>query len=107
MDSIVIKVRDNQRVVNKAIFVALGINLSGNKDLLGLWLTESEGAKFWPSFLTELKNRGVEDILITYIGKATWRKSRLSIQTPKFNCALFIWFATTCALSAGKTTSVW
>ena len=51
-----VKVRDNQRVVNKAIFVALGINLSGNKELLGLWLAENEGAKFWLSVLTELKN---------------------------------------------------
>ena len=67
MDCIVVKVRDNQRVVNKAIFVALGINLSGNKELLGLWLAENEGAKFWLSVLTELKNRGVEDILIACI----------------------------------------
>lgn len=55
MDCIVVKVRDNQRVVNKSIFVALGINLSGNKELLGLWLAENEGAKFWLSVLTELK----------------------------------------------------
>ncbi len=46
MDCIVVKVRDNQRVVNKTIFVALGINLSCNKELLGLWLAENEGAKF-------------------------------------------------------------
>lgn len=67
MDCFVVKVRDNQRVINKAIFVALGINLSGNKELLGLWLAENEGAKFWLSVLTELKNRGVEDILIACV----------------------------------------
>lgn len=67
MDCIVAKVRDNQRVVNKAIFVALGINLFGNKELFDLWLAENEGAKFWLSVLTELKNRGVEDILIACI----------------------------------------
>ena len=67
MDCIVVKVRDNQRVINRAIFVALGINLSGNKELLGLWLAENEGAKFWLSVLTELKNRGVEDILIACV----------------------------------------
>lgn len=67
MDCIVVKVRDNQRVINKAIFVALGINLSGNKELLGLWMAENEGAKFWLSVLTELKNRGVEDILIACV----------------------------------------
>lgn len=59
--------RDNRRVLNKAIFVAMGINLSGNKELLGLWLAENEGAKFWLSVLTEFKNRGVEDILIACI----------------------------------------
>ena len=67
LDSIVVKVRDNQCVVNKVIFVALGINLSGNKELLVLWLAEKEGAKFWLSVLTELKNRGIEDILIACI----------------------------------------
>ena len=56
MDFIFVKVRDNQRVVNKAIFVALGINLSSHKELLGLWLAGKEGAKFWLSVLTELKN---------------------------------------------------
>ncbi len=54
-------------MVNKAIFVALGINLSGPKELLGLWLAENEGAKFWLSVLTELKKWGVEDILIACI----------------------------------------
>ena len=67
MDCIVVKVRNNQRVVNKAIFVALGINLSGNKELLGLWLAGNEGVKFCLSVLTELKNQGVVDILIACI----------------------------------------
>ena len=84
MDCIVVKVRDNQRVVNKAIFVALGINLSGNKELFGLWLAENEGAKFWLSALTELKNRGVEDILIACIEglKASPSPLRLCIPPP-------------------------
>lgn len=59
--------RDNQCVFKKAIFVALGIILSSNKKLLGLWLKEKEGTKFWLSVLTELENLGVEDILITCI----------------------------------------
>lgn len=67
MDCIVVKVQDNQRIVNKAIYVALGINLSGNKELLGLWLAENEREKIWLSVLTELKNRGLEDILIACI----------------------------------------
>ena len=67
MDSIVVKVKYNQRVINKAIFVALGINMQGIKELLGLWMAENEGAKFWLSVLTELKNRGVEEILIACV----------------------------------------
>ena len=49
------------------MYVALGINLDGQKELLGLWLADTEGAKFWLSVLTELKNRGVEDILIACV----------------------------------------
>ena len=54
-------------VINKAIYLALGVNLAGYKELLGLWLAESEGAKFWLAILTELQNRGVKDILIACV----------------------------------------
>ena len=54
-------------VINKAVFLALGINLEGHKELLGMWIAENEGAKFWLSVLTELKNRGVQDILIACV----------------------------------------
>ena len=64
LDCIVVKVRHNNTVINKAVFLALGVNAEGQKDLLGLWMAENEGAKFWLSVLTELKNRGVQDILI-------------------------------------------
>ncbi|ECD2035306.1 IS256 family transposase, partial [Salmonella enterica subsp. enterica serovar Newport] len=64
MDCIVVKVRQNGSVINKAVFLALGINTEGQKELLGMWLTENEGEKFWLSVLTELKTRGVQDILI-------------------------------------------
>lgn len=67
LDCIVIKIRDNQRVINKAIYLALGVNMDGKKDLLGLWMSENEGAKFWLSVLTELKTRGVQDILIACV----------------------------------------
>ena len=67
LDCIVIKIRDNLRVINKAIYVALGVNMDGKKELLGLWMSENEGAKFWLSVLTELKNRGVQDILIACV----------------------------------------
>lgn len=67
LDCIVIKVRDNMRVINKSIYLALGVNMEGHKELLGLWMSENEGAKFWLSVLTELKSRGVQDILIACV----------------------------------------
>ena len=67
MDCIVVKVRHNGSVINKAVFLALGINLDGQKELLGMWMAENEGAKFWLNVLTELKNRGLNDILIACV----------------------------------------
>jgi len=67
LDCIVVKVRQDKRVINKAIYLALGVNIEGNKELLGMWLSENEGAKFWLSVLTELQNRGVKDILIACV----------------------------------------
>lgn len=67
LDCIVVKVRRDNRVINKSIYLALGINLEGHKELLGMWLSENEGAKFWLSVLTELQNRGVSDIFIACV----------------------------------------
>ena len=67
LDCIVVKVRHGNTVINKAVFLALGVNTEGQKDLLGLWMAENEGAKFWLSVLTELKNRGLQDILIACV----------------------------------------
>ena len=67
LDCIVLKVRQDKRVINKSIYIALGINLEGQKELLGLWIAESEGAKFWLSILTELQTRGVKDIFIACV----------------------------------------
>ncbi|GHO52582.1 hypothetical protein KSB_10570 [Ktedonobacter robiniae] len=60
-----IKVRENQRVINKALHLVLGVNLQGHKELLGMWIAQSEGAKFWLSVFTELQSRGIKDIFIT------------------------------------------
>lgn len=65
MDGIVFKVRDNSRVVNKTIYLAVGLKKDGRKEVLGMWLGGSEAASFWMGVLTDLKTRGVEDILIT------------------------------------------
>ncbi len=67
LDCIVLKIRQDKRVINKAIYLALGINADGQKELLGLWLSENEGAKFWLQVLTELQNRGVEHICIACV----------------------------------------
>lgn len=64
LDGITVKIRQDKRVVKKTFYLALGINLEGRKELLGLWLGEAEGAKFWLSVLTELRNRGVKDVFI-------------------------------------------
>lgn len=67
MDCIVVKVRQDSSVINKAVFLALGVNMEGQKELLGMWMAENEGSKFWLSVLTELKNRGLKDILIACV----------------------------------------
>jgi transposase-like protein len=67
LDCIVVKIRQDKQVINKAIYLALGVNTEGHKELLGMWLSENEGAKFWLGILTELKNRGLKDILIACV----------------------------------------
>ena len=72
LDALVVKIRETGQVRNKAIYVAIGVNMQGNKEVLGLWAgaggnNNSEGAKFWLQVITELKNRGVSDVFIACI----------------------------------------
>ena len=67
LDALQVKVKDQGRISNKAIYLAIGVNLQGIKEVLGLWSSESEGAKFWLSIITELKARGVKDIFIACV----------------------------------------
>jgi putative transposase len=67
MDALRVKVRDGGHILNKAIHVAIGVNLEGHKEVLGLWTAQNEGAKFWLQVLTELQNRGVKDIFIACV----------------------------------------
>ena len=67
LDALVVKIKENRQVINKSIYLALGVNLDGKKELLGMWVSQNEGEKFWLSVLTELKNRGLNDIFITCI----------------------------------------
>ena len=60
LDCIVVKIRQDKQVINKSVYLALGVNMDGQKELLGMWLSENEGAKFWLNVLTELQNRGRE-----------------------------------------------
>jgi putative transposase len=66
-DALRIKVRDEGLVRNKAIHIALGVRADGTKDVLGLWIEQNEGAKFWLRVMNELKNRGTEDILLAVV----------------------------------------
>lgn len=67
LDAIQFKVRDSGQVKNKAIYLAIGVTIEGLKEVLGLWIAQTEGAKFWLQVVTELKNRGVSDILIACV----------------------------------------
>ena len=67
LDALYVKMRHEGRVENRAVYVAMGVDLEGRKDVLGLWTSSNEGAKFWLGVLTELKNRGVKDVLIACI----------------------------------------
>jgi putative transposase len=67
VNALMVKVRDQGHVINKAVYLALGVNLHGLKELLGIWIEETEGAKFWLKIITELKNRGVKDIFIACV----------------------------------------
>jgi putative transposase len=67
LDALVVKMRSEGRVENRAVYVAIGINLEGQKEVLGLWTSANEGAKFWLQVLTELQNRGLKDIFIACV----------------------------------------
>ena len=82
-DCLVVKVRHEKRIINKAVYVALGIDLSGRKDILGLWISENEGAKFWLGNLTEMKNRGMTDMLIACTDNLTGMSDAISAVYPK------------------------
>jgi putative transposase len=67
LDALHVKIRDGGHVNNKAVYLAIGINMSGSKEVLGMWIAQTEGAKFWMQIVTELRNRGLQDILIVCV----------------------------------------
>jgi putative transposase len=66
-DALILKIKDEGHVINKALYLAIGVKLNGHKEVLGMWIAGTEGAKFWLSVVTEIKNRGVQDILIACV----------------------------------------
>ena len=90
LDCIVLKVRQDKRVINKSIYIALGVNLEGQKKLIGLWLAETEGARFWLSILTELQTRGVKDIFIACVDGLSGFPEAINTAFPKSKIQLCI-----------------
>lgn len=90
LDALVIKIKDNKQVINKAIYVALGVNCQGSKEVLGLWVSQNEGSKFWLSVLTELKNRGLQDIFIICIDGLSGFPEAIEVVYPKTTVQLCI-----------------
>lgn len=82
LDAIHYKVRSDGKVVNKAAYIIIGVNMSGNKEVLGIWVGENESAKYWLSVLTDLKNRGVKDIFIASIDGLTGFKDAIKAIYP-------------------------
>jgi len=90
LDALHLKIRTDGRVQTRAVYVALGVTMAGNKDLLGMWIGEAEGAKFWLNVLTELSNRGVRDILITSVDGLTGFPEAIGSVFPKAEVQLCI-----------------
>ena len=89
-DALIVKIRVDKQVINKAIHLALGINLEGEKELLGMWCNITEGAKYWLSVLTELKNRGLQDVLICCCDGLTGFPDAIEAVYPKAKIQLCI-----------------
>jgi len=90
LDCIVVKIKENKQVLNKAVYLALGVDLDGKKELLGMWISQNEGAKFWLAVLTELKNRGLKDILIACVDGLTGFPEAIEAVYPKTKIQLCI-----------------
>jgi len=83
MDAIHYKIREDNHILSRAAYVILGVNLDGNKDILGIWIGENESSKFWLGVLNELKNRGVEDVLIFCVDGLAGLKDAIEAAFPK------------------------
>ena len=90
LDALVINAREDSKVVKKSIYMALAINMEGKKELLGLWIDQSEGAKFWLRILNELKNRGLQDVLVAAVDGLSGFPEAIAAVFPKTEVQLCI-----------------
>ena len=90
LDCITVKVHQERRVISKSVYLVLGINVEGHKELLGMWLSETEGAKFWLGILTEIQNRGVKDIFIAAVDGLSGFPEAIETVYPKTRVQLCI-----------------
>lgn len=90
LDAIRLKIRSEGKVINKAIYLALGVNTEGHKELLGMWAEENEGAKFWMNVLTDIQNRGTKDVLIACVDGLTGFPEAIESVFPKTEVQLCI-----------------
>ncbi len=90
LDALMVKIRTDRGIINKAVNLALGVNMGGNKDLLGIWISENEGSKFWLNILTELRNRGLSDIFIACVDGLTGFPEALAAVYPRTTVQLCI-----------------
>ena len=93
LDAIHYHVRSEGQIIKKAVYIAIGINLDGKKDVMGMWVGENESAKFWATVLNSLKNRGVEDIFIACTDNLTGFSSAIEAVFPKLNVCFTLSFS--------------
>lgn len=90
LDALIVKMRHEGRVENRAVFIAIGVNQEGAKEVLGLWTSATEGAKLWLQILTEIRNRGVQDILIACVDGLKGFPEAIATVYPKIEVQLCI-----------------
>jgi len=90
LDALQVRMRDNGHVQNRAVYVAIGVNLEGGKEVLGLWTSTNEGAKFWLQVLTEIRNRGVRDVFIACVDRLKGFPDAVEAVYPKAQVQLCI-----------------
>lgn len=90
LDGLRVKIRDNGHILSKTVYIAIGVDMEGRKDILGLWVAKSEGSKFWLAILTELKNRGIDDIFIACCDGLTGLPDAIASMFPQTTVQLCI-----------------